>query len=97
MGDIRRVEYQGEHVGLLQRHLYLLNQTISKLREATKKVPPLVVRPLRRCGGGSKGRNTNEKKNVFETLSITTKLEGGGGVKALLVGPLVEKHLLRLP
>ena len=79
MGDIRRVEYQGEHVGLLQRHLYLLNQTISKLREATKKVPPLVVRPLRRCVGGGVKAGTLMKKNVFETLSMTTKLEGGWG------------------
>ena len=43
----------------------------NKLREATKKDPTIVIRPLRE-GGGGKGRTTKEN-NFFEALRTKRK------------------------
>ena len=66
-----------------------------------KKGPPLVVRPLSRGGGRPRplriffDEALNAKK-INKKVPITTKLEGGGAGKALVVGQLVEELFLRL-
>ena len=61
--------------------------------------------PTSKRGGGSKGWTT-KKKNFFWALKtkkyqkqgpMTTKLEGDGDVKALVVGPLVEELFCDFP
>ena len=58
-------------------------------KKESKKVLFLVARPLRWEGGGLNGGATREKELIF--FNVRKKVSMGGGLKALVAGPLRKK------